>query len=123
MTQQPIGDQAANQSENKSDQHVTVATLPEFCWAEESLESLFEKVERAKQEWETTVDSLPEIICLVDAEGRIVRANRTIEAWGLGRVTAVRGLDLHDLVHPGCVSLFCAFDRFLHQAIKQAGEG
>ena len=90
MTQQPSGDRAANQSESKSDDPVTVSTFSEFCWAEESLESLFEKVERAKQEWETTVDSLPEIVCLVDTEGHIVRANRTIEAWGLGPVTAVR---------------------------------
>jgi len=123
MTQQPIGDRATDQNGNKSDLCVTISTFPEFCWVERSPESLFEKVERAKQEWETTVDSLPEIVCLVDAEGHIVRANRTIEAWGLGLVTAVRGLGLHDLIHPGCVSLFCALDRFLHQAIKQASEG
>ena len=123
MTQQSIGDRAANQSENQSDDRVAVSTSPEFCCAEESLESLFEKVEHAKQEWETTVDSLPELICLVDAEERIVRANRTIEAWGLGRVTAVRGQRLHALVHPDCVSLFCALVRFLHQAIQQAREG
>jgi PAS domain-containing protein len=123
MTQQLTSDPTADPSENKPKTHAAVSALAELCWAEESLESLFEKVEHAKQEWETTVDSLPELICLVDAEGRIVRANRTIEAWGLGLVTAIRGQSLHALVHPDCVSLFCALDRFLHQAIKQAREG
>ena len=52
---------------------------------------------RAKKEWERTVDVLPEIVCLVDADGKVVRSNRTIERWGLGDVTKVAGKDVHEL--------------------------
>ena len=54
--------------------------------AEEALKDLLKKVERAKQEWESTADSLPELVCLVDDRGRIIRANRTVETWNLARV-------------------------------------
>ena len=48
-------------------------------------------VERAKQEWEATLDSLDHLVCLLDAQGRVVRANRTIERWQLASVVAVGG--------------------------------
>jgi signal transduction histidine kinase len=66
------------------------------------------EIARAKQEWERTVDLLPEVVCLVDQNGIIVRANRTLERWGLGRVNKVRGLHVHSLFHEGCESPTCA---------------
>ena len=83
--------------------------------AAESLPSLFDTVERAKQEWEATADALSELICLVDDRSRILRANRTIEKWGLGQVTTASGLALHDLLHPNCSGLFCSIKQFLEQ--------
>ena len=56
-------------------------------------------IERAKNEWERTVDALPELVCLVDQNGHIVRANRTVERWGLGEVGDVAGVHVHDLMH------------------------
>ena len=103
----------------------TVVPLPELdglCWSEESPQHLFEKVERAKQEWEATADSLPELICVVNEQGRVLRTNRTIEAWNLGRVTAVQGLDLHELIHPQCPDLFCYLDWFLRQAREKVSK-
>lgn len=47
-------------------------------------------LKRAKQEWESTVDSLPQFICLLDKNQRILRCNRTLEAWKLGEVTSVK---------------------------------
>jgi hypothetical protein len=38
----------------------------------ESLERTFQQVERAKQEWESAVDSLTELICVVDGRGHII---------------------------------------------------
>jgi PAS domain S-box-containing protein len=91
--------------------------------AEEPLQRLFERVERAKQEWEAAADALPELICLVDSEGAILRANQTIETWHLGKVTEVRGLALHQVVHPDCPGLFCYLERFLRYARAQASLG
>src|SRR5512143_3881080 len=35
-------------------------------------DELFEKVERAKREWEATVDSLPDLVCLIDRNGCVI---------------------------------------------------
>jgi len=102
---------------------VSVHDSQSLYWLEEPLQHLFEKVERAKQEWEATADSLPELICLVNEQGRVLRANRTVETWNLGRVTAVQGLDLHELIHPECTGLFCYLKRFLQQAREKANKG
>ena len=93
--------------------------LRQHQWAEQPLQAIFDKVERAKQEWEATVDALPELICLVDDEGRVLRANQTVEAWGLSQVVAVKGRDVHALIHPACTNLFCYLRRFLRQAIEK----
>ena len=62
----------------------------------EELTRLFHQVERAKQEWEHTIDAIDDGISLVDTHGRIVRANRTLAdwvhltrrpTWSAGRVT------------------------------------
>lgn len=60
------------------------------------------QIEQAKQEWESAVDSMLQLICLLDSNGRVVRVNRTAELWGLGRVEDCGGKSLHDLLHPGC---------------------
>jgi signal transduction histidine kinase len=88
----------------------------------EPLEQVLDKVERAKQEWEATVDTLTELVCLVDERGCIIRVNRTIEQWQLGDVAAVRGVNLHTLLHPNCSSLFCSLSRSLLQ-LRNAGVG
>src|SRR3990172_1951706 len=93
----------------------------DFQCAEEPLQAIFDKVERAKQEWEATADSLPELICLIDHRGHIIRANRTVETWGLSQVVAVKGRDLHALCHPGCQDLFCYLHQLLRQYTQPAG--
>lgn len=52
-------------------------------------------IEQAKQEWEATTDAVTQLICLLDRDGRIIRANRTYETWGLGEVATVNGAYLH----------------------------
>lgn len=86
--------------------------------AETVVKKTFAKVERAKQEWESTVDALPELICIVDGNGRVVRTNRTVEKWGLGNVKRVIGTDYHSLVHPFC-SQPCYLSNAIHQSFNQ----
>ena len=76
----------------------------------------YELIKRAKQEWEATADSLVEMICLVDRQGYIIRANRTVETWNLGTVRDVKGKNLHDLFHPNCPAASCFLENFLYQA-------
>lgn len=78
-----------------------------------SIQKIFAQVEQAKQEWEATLDALPQLICLIDGQGRLLRANRTIERWQLGRVTKIKHMALHDLLHPGCKGTDCDLATFL----------
>jgi PAS domain S-box-containing protein len=91
--------------------------------AEEELKELLKKIERAKQEWESTADSLPDLVCLVDHQGRIMRANRTVETWNLARVVDVKGQGVHELLHPGCTDSSCYLDSFWKRAWEEASRG
>ncbi|MEJ2748474.1 MAG: ATP-binding protein [Anaerolineae bacterium] len=86
--------------------------------AETILKETFSKVERAKREWESTVDALPELICIIDEHGRIIRANRTVEKWGLGNVKAIIKTNYHDLIHPHCQQP-CYLSTTIQQAANQ----
>jgi PAS domain-containing protein len=73
------------------------------------LRDSLQRIERIKKEWESTADSLSEIVFLTDNEGFIIRSNRAVESWGLGSVLSVRGRNIHQLLHPGCVNPDCIF--------------
>lgn len=65
-------------------------------------------IARAKFEWECTVDALPDLICLLDADGEIVRVNRVVERWRLSSLGEALGRDLHSLLHPTCPMSSCS---------------
>jgi PAS domain S-box-containing protein len=62
---------------------------------------------QAKHQWESTLDALPQLMCLIDENGHVIRTNRTLETWGLGDVTLVRGKLVHDVIHPDCRDWSC----------------
>lgn len=55
-------------------------------------------ISRAKKQWELVVDSLPQLVIAMDHNARITRVNRTIEAWGMGKVNKVDGLYVPDFL-------------------------
>lgn len=86
---------------------------------EEALKESIKQIEQAKQEWESTADSLPQVVCLLDQEGNIICANRAIETWGLGKAEEVKGVKFHELFHPGCKNPFCYLSKFWKKAKKR----
>lgn len=55
----------------------------------------------AKNEWEFCVDALEhQAIVILDEGLKVIRANRTIELWGWGEVTNVRGTHILNLITP-----------------------
>jgi PAS domain S-box-containing protein len=64
-------------------------------------------LERIKQQWLFAADAMPQLICLVSRDGRVIRANRTLERWGLGQVGEVRGAYLHEVLHKRCSDPDC----------------
>ncbi|TLZ20011.1 MAG: hypothetical protein E6K30_05470, partial [Gammaproteobacteria bacterium] len=73
-------------------------------------------IARAKLEWEGTVDALPDLICLLDASGHLLRVNRVCERWNLGSIAEVLGRDLHRLLHDRCAAERCQ----LHESLRSA---
>lgn len=82
-----------------------------------------QKVIRAKKEWECTVDALPELVCLLDQEGRVLRANRTLEHWGLGQVASIKGQFIHDVLHPECIEFNCEVKKFIANVWQESASG
>ncbi|MBN1936816.1 MAG: PAS domain S-box protein [Anaerolineae bacterium] len=81
------------------------------------------EIATAKQQWEATIDALPQIVCLLDENGVILRANRAVENWGLGPVQAVRGRTLHELLHPHCTDIHCPWTAQWAEALARATQG
>jgi signal transduction histidine kinase len=61
----------------------------------------------AKQEWETSIDHLTQLICFLDERGYVLRANKILETWYGGSVKDVKGKTVHSLLHPGCTNVDC----------------
>ena len=50
---------------------------------EDSMRTLLQQIELIKKEWETTADSLDQLICLLDENGVVMRANLALEKLGV----------------------------------------
>lgn len=97
--------------------------ITERMRAEESLKESVTQIERAKIEWESTADSLSYVVCLLDNQGRVLRANRTVEHWNLGPVMDVKGRAMHELFHPDCADPECYLKIFLSRAWEEVAQG
>jgi len=73
-------------------------------------------IARAKREWECIADALPQVLCLLDRSGRILRSNRVVEQWSIGAVREVLGLDLHAMLHAKCAESACELRASLQEA-------
>jgi PAS domain S-box-containing protein len=97
--------------------------IEERVQAEEALQQSLHLIGRAKREWESTADSLPQLIFLLDSRGVILRTNRTVERWNLGQVTNVKGQRIHDLIHSACTDSTCYLKTFWPPAWEELLHG
>ena len=97
--------------------------IEERLHAEEALQQSLSLIGRAKREWESTADSLPQLICLLDRQGFILRTNRTLEKWNLGQVNNVKGRRIHELIHPACNDSTCYLEAFWPEAWESLPQG
>lgn len=66
-----------------------------------NVNSKFQNIILAKNEWETCVDLLKhQALIVLDNSFNVIRANRTIELWGWGEVDKVVGTHLLNLIKP-----------------------
>jgi signal transduction histidine kinase len=80
-------------------------------------------IQKAKREWECTADALPALVCLLNANGLVLRANRVVENWGLGSVSGVVGKEAHGLLHPACSDAHCKVALGLQEALPKLTDG
>jgi PAS domain S-box-containing protein len=66
-------------------------------------------LEKAKQQWQSAADMMPQLICLLNGKGHLIHTNRTVERWGLGGVASVKGRHLHAILHGDCADPHCYF--------------
>lgn len=136
ITERKLAEQVLQQSHNQLEQWVLKRTsdltaaneklrreIIERSRMEETLKDSLNLIGRAKREWESTVDSLPQLICLLDGKGNILRANRTIEKWDLNRVVNVKGMEVHQLLHPGCSDPSCYLTSFWPKVWEELARG
>jgi signal transduction histidine kinase len=80
-------------------------------------------IEKAKREWECTADALSAMVCLLNPEGMVLRANRVVEHWGLGSVSGVVGKKAHAVLHPSCTAANCEVEQGLQEALPKLNGG
>jgi len=56
------------------------------------------KVVEAKQEWEKTIDAMPQLVVVLSYKAIVVRVNQAIEKWGLGSVSSMNGNSISELL-------------------------
>jgi signal transduction histidine kinase len=80
-------------------------------------------IEKAKHEWECTADALTAMVCLLNSDGLVLRANRVVEHWGLGSVGGVIGKKVHAVLHPTCTGADCEVENGLRTALSKLKSG
>lgn len=63
--------------------------------------------QRAQKEWEATVDSLEQVVLLLDHKGHILKSNPAVGKWRLGTREDIKGIHFHQLFHPECNDPIC----------------
>ena len=80
-------------------------------------------IEKAKHQWQSAADMMPQLICLLDGKGHLIHINRTIERWGMGSVANVKGRHLHSILHQNCVDPQCYFHSLWLTAAAKLSRG
>jgi two-component system NtrC family sensor kinase len=81
----------------KAEQELLKSQL-ELLAQHEQLQSLFEQVETAKQEWEKTLDCMGDIVILADHENRIRRCNKALRDFAGKPYSEITGKDWKTLL-------------------------
>ena len=66
--------------------------------------------------WESTVDSVPWVMVLMNDQGSVLRTNREIQRWEVCNVEAAPGRPWHEVVHPTCVDDPCYLNKIFNRS-------
>jgi PAS domain S-box-containing protein len=84
---------------------------------------LMENIRQEKLEWESLVDSLSELVLLLDENGHIIRSNPGAGSWSLQHPGDTRRQTPHDVLHPYCTKFDCYLRDFISKGLKASAVG
>ncbi|UCG78661.1 MAG: hypothetical protein JSV21_02150 [Nitrospirota bacterium] len=87
------------------------------------LSDMQEEMDQERIRWEHTVDSLPEMILLLDKDGDVISANRTAMKWSVNSAPTIKATDLHRFMHMDCDEDDCDLFNQWSKAWKRAQDG
>jgi PAS domain S-box-containing protein len=90
---------------------------------EKKLQESIAEIMQAKQEWESLVYSLSELVLLLDKRGYIIRSNRGDESWGIAHPDHDKGRTPHDVIHPYCAKPDCYLKDFISKGLSDSAAG
>jgi PAS domain S-box-containing protein len=85
---------------------------------EKELKQSLNNLQKVKLEWERTVDALQEMVLLINSDRCVVRANKTVERWGIKSVKQISDQDVHTILHAGCKSPDCYISAVINEAMQ-----
>jgi two-component system NtrC family sensor kinase len=87
----------------------------------EEVKGALMQVERAKREWEQTMDCIHDLIMIVDSEQRINRCNRAVTLFARTSYQELIGRDWRTLFDPGVVDWDAALERSVEIHHRESG--
>jgi two-component system NtrC family sensor kinase len=73
---------------------------------DQAFNRLYEQVVKAKVDWQDTFDSIPDLICILDKEARIIRVNRAFSTRLQKPYDALIGVSFTDVIHASPMPAF-----------------
>jgi len=82
-----------------------------------------QEILRAKEEWETTFDAVPDLIMILDRDHRILRANRSVAERFGGRPEDLAGKPCYSVVHETkCPATCCPHAKLMKDGVEHTEE-
>lgn len=76
-----------------------------------------------QQAWSRALHSLPQLVCLLDGNGRILHTNQQMARWSDTPQHLTYGVNLHQLLHPKCDDAHCNLAQACSPAQLGIGSG
>lgn len=83
---------------NANELEARIAIGVRIIQLENRMRDLILQTERSKQIWEATTDSIVQLICLLNRDGKVLQANGVVENWRLASAYQAKGLHISHLL-------------------------
>ena len=86
---------------------IVLHDVTEWERTEQTLQTTLHEMIQTKQEWESTVNALRDVVCLLNDKGQVVQANQSLANWVSLSSMEAQTRTLHQILHPTCTDDDC----------------